>query len=139
MSREVLGYREARQLLLDRVAPVGPEAVPLAACAGRVLAEMLSAASDVPPFDRSPYDGYALRAADTEGIGPDRPVTLTILEEVPAGCVGTRAVTPGAAVKVLTGSPLPEGADAIVPFEDQFPKDTQLYRMMTTKPSDLVM
>ena len=139
MSREVLGYREARQLLLDRVAPVGTEAVPLAACAGRVLAEMLSAASDVPPFDRSPYDGYALRAADTGGIGPDRPVTLTILEEVPAGCVGTRAVTPGTAVKVLTGSPLPEGADAIVPFEDTCFTDRTVTLFAPVKPGSNVV
>ncbi len=118
MWNDVMDYARARDLLLARVSPVDRERVPLADCAGRVLAEALTAAEDVPPFDRSPYDGYALRAADTAGIDAEHPVTLDILEEVPAGHVGCCAVTPGAAVKVLTGSPLPEGADAIVPFED---------------------
>ena len=118
MWNDVMDYARARDLLLARVSPVDRERVPLADCAGRVLAEALTAAEDVPPFDRSPYDGYALRAADTAGIDAEHPVTLDILEEVPAGHVGRCAVTPGAAVKVLTGSPLPEGADAIVPFED---------------------
>ena len=117
MWNDVMDYTRARDLLLARVSPVDCEQVPLADCAGRVLAEALTAAEDVPPFDRSPYDGYALRAADTAGIDGERPVTLKILEEIPAGRVGRCAVTPGAAAKVLTGSPLPEGADAIVPFE----------------------
>ena len=113
MWNDVMDYTRARDLLLARVSPVDCEQVPLADCAGRVLAEALTAAEDVPPFDRSPYDGYALRAADTAGIDGERPVTLKILEEIPAGRVGRCAVTPGAAAKVLTGSPLPEGADAI--------------------------
>lgn len=118
MRSDFMDYTHARDLLLARVRPLDSEQIPLAACSGRVLAEALTAAEDVPPFDRSPYDGYALRAADTAGIDGAHPVTLEIIEEIPAGRVGRRAVTPGTAAKVLTGSPLPEGADAIVPFED---------------------
>lgn len=118
MWNDVMDYAQARDLLLARVAPPDSERVPLADCAGRVLAGMVVAAEDVPPFDRSPYDGYAFRAADTIGIDDAHPVTLRILEEIPAGHVGRCEVTPGTAVKVLTGSPLPEGADAIVPFEE---------------------
>ena len=118
MKTHILDYEQARNLLLSRIVPVGTEFIPLAGCAGRVLAQQLVAASNVPPFDRSPYDGYALRSADTAGIDEDHPVTLRILGEVPAGCPGHFSVTAGTSVKVLTGSPLPEGADAIVPFEN---------------------
>ena len=118
MWNDAMDYAQARDLLLARVAPPDSERVPLADCAGRVLAAKVVAAEDVPPFDRSPYDGYAFRAADTIGIDGAHPVTLEIVEEIPAGHVGRCAVAPGTAVKVLTGSPLPEGADAIVPFEE---------------------
>ena len=118
MNNNYMDYKQARDLLLTRISPTDTEHIPLAACAGRVLAKALVAAENVPPFDRSPYDGYALRSADTAGIDQDHPVTLKILEEVPAGRLGSCTVTSGTAVKVLTGSPLPEGADAIVPFED---------------------
>ena len=118
MAVDIIDYEQARTALLTRVCPMPAERIPLDACAGRVLAQALVAAEDVPPFDRSPYDGYALRSADTAGIDTDHPVTLRILEEVPAGHVARCAVTQGTAVKVLTGSPLPSGADAIVPFEE---------------------
>ena len=125
MWNDVMDYTHARDLLLAQVRPLDSEQVPLSACAGRVLARTLTASEDVPPFDRSPYDGYALRAADTAGIDGEHPVTLKILGEIPAGHVGRCAVTPGTAAKVLTGSLLPEGADAIVPFEDtRFTEET---------------
>ncbi len=117
MNDEAMNYELLRDMLLERVSPLETESVPLPLCTGRVLAQPLVALNNVPSFDRSPYDGYALRASDTEGIDRTRPVTLKILEEVPAGQVGRFAVTEGTAVKVLTGAPLPAGADAIVPFE----------------------
>ena len=117
MKKDLLEYEQVRDLLISRISPVGTETVPLALSAWRVLAQPLVAADNVPSFDRSPYDGYALRSADTAGIDGDHPVTLEILEEIPAGHQGSRKVTYGTAVKIITGAPLPEGADAIVPFE----------------------
>ncbi|MBQ7184503.1 MAG: molybdopterin molybdotransferase MoeA [Clostridia bacterium] len=111
--KEHLDYVTARDMLLDRVRPVGTERVPLENCYGRVLAHDLTAPEDVPPFDRSPYDGYAFRAEDTSHASPDDPVTLRLLEEIPAGNVPTKAVTEGTAVKILTGAPIPEGANAV--------------------------
>lgn len=109
-------YRAAREYLLERVEPLRwMEGVPLEEAPGRVLAEPVYAAGDVPPFDRSPFDGYAFRAADTQG---DLPVTLTILEEVPAGSMWEKPVTPGTATKILTGAPVPPGADAVTKYED---------------------
>lgn len=115
-----LDYRVARELLLSYVNPIGAEAVPLESerLIGSVLAEDVYAAEDVPPFDRSPYDGYAFRAADSAGADKDRPVTLRILEEIPAGSMWTRPLAPGTAVKILTGAPIPPGADAVVKYED---------------------
>ena len=110
-------YITARGLLLDAVSTVGTERVPLSNCGGRILAQDVVAGENIPPFDRSPYDGYAFRAADTAGVSNERPVTLRILEEVPAGAVPTVTVTEGTAVKLLTGAPIPKGADAVIPYE----------------------
>lgn len=120
-------YKAARELLLGRVTPVETERVPLGTerLVGRVLAEDVVAAEDVPPFDRSPYDGYAFRAADTAGADKEHPVTLRILEEIPAGSVWTQAVMPGTAAKILTGAPVPPGADAVTKYEEtEFTADT---------------
>ena len=89
----------------------------LCSCAGRVLAEDIVARHDMPPFDRSPLDGYAFRAADVAGASPSSPVTLRVVEEVPAGAWPTAPVGPGTAVKIMTGAPIPEGADTVMPFE----------------------
>ena len=115
-----IDYKAARELLLGRVTPVGAARVPLGAegLVGAVLAEDIAAAEDVPPFDRSPYDGYAFRAADTAGADRERPASLRVLETIPAGSVGTRTVVPGTAARIMTGAPIPPGADAVVKFEE---------------------
>ena len=111
------GYEQARELLLTVVHPVGTEYVPLSECGGRILAQDLIAQENVPAFDRSPYDGYALRAEDTALASKDHPVTLQVLEEIPAGSVPTKEITAGTAAKVLTGAPIPQGADVVVMYE----------------------
>lgn len=110
-------YTAARDALLARTVPVGTETLPLAGSYGRVLAEDLVAAENIPAFDRSPYDGYAFRAADVAGASREAPVTLRITEEIPAGAVPTVPVTAGTAAKILTGAPLPPGADTIINYE----------------------
>ena len=83
--RERCSLEAARRLVMEAAAPVGTEEVPLSLCAGRVLAQDVTAVMDVPPFDRSPYDGYALRAQDTAAASPDAPAVLRVLEDLPAG------------------------------------------------------
>lgn len=107
----------ARNLLLDIVQPVDTEERALSDCTGRILAESVSAAENVPPFDRSPYDGYAFRSEDTIEATKENPVTLYIIEEVPAGAVPTKVCTKNTAVKILTGAPIPEGANAVINYE----------------------
>lgn len=104
--------------LLDAL-PVSPagETVPVAACVGRVLSEEARAAEPVPPFAKSPLDGYAFRTADLAAASPENPVTLRVVEEIPAGGVPSRPLGPGEAAKVLTGAPLPPGADGVERFE----------------------
>ncbi len=116
--RTEMDFEQARGLLLERVLPVGRESVPLEQAAGRVLAEPLCAAENVPAFDRSPYDGYALRAADVRAAGREAPVALRILEEIAAGGVSHVPVTEGTCVKILTGAPIPPGADCVEMYEN---------------------
>lgn len=110
-------HEQARELLLASVLPVETEHIPLSRCGGRILAQELTARESIPPFDRSPYDGYALRAVDTAPASKAAPVTLRVLEEIPAGAVPEKTVTEGTAAKVLTGAPVPDGADAVVMYE----------------------
>lgn len=115
--KETMDYSSARDLLLARVGSAAAERVPLDRCAGRVLAQDLIAAENIPPFDRSPYDGYAFRAQDTQDASRAHPVTLDILEEIPAGAVPTKEIVPGTAAKILTGAPIPPGADCVCMYE----------------------
>ena len=113
----VTEYYEATALLMDRVTAVGTEVIPLSQAAGRVLADPLISQVNVPPFDRSPYDGYTFRAEDTQGADRDNPCVLEITEEIAAGAVPQFPITRGKAAKILTGAPIPEGADAVIMFE----------------------
>ena len=132
-------YITARNLLLEKVTSAGIEHIPLSECGGRILAQDLIAAENIPPFDRSPYDGYAFMAADTENASADNPVTLRILGEIPAGAVPTSKVTVGTAVKILTGAPIPCGADAVVKFEDTEYTDETVTLFSSSRPGDNIV
>jgi molybdopterin molybdotransferase len=108
----VRSVEEALDAILAGVRQTGVETLPLDRCAGRVPATFtLTAAVDVPPFDNSSMDGYAVRAADAPG-------RLRLTGEVAAGVAELPSVEPGTAVRIMTGAPMPPGADAIVPIED---------------------
>ena len=122
---EHANYREARDLLISLVQKIGTERTELEKAAGRILAGNLLASENVPAFDRSPYDGYAFRAEDSAGASEETPVTLQVIEEIPAGSVPSREIVPGTAAKILTGAPIPQGADAVVMYEKtKFTGDT---------------
>ena len=130
---------QARNLLLS--VPVSPqtETVPLAESYGRILAEDVRARLMVPPFMRSPFDGYAFRGEDTAGASKERPVTLRITEELPAGKAPEFPVMPGTAAKILTGAPIPEGANATIKYELTSFTDTEVTIFSPVKPgSNLV-
>ncbi len=116
----VLGRDEALTRFEAALAahPIGVESVALAASLGRVVAENVVPAIDVPPFDRSTMDGFAVRAADVASASDSAPVMLALTGEIVAcGIAPKRAVTAGAATVIATGGPMPRGADAVVPVE----------------------
>jgi len=110
---------QAQNLLLERVNKIkDAEEITLWDAGGRVLAKDIYAEHDQPPFPRSPLDGYAVRSADISMAAKDHPVRLRVLEEVDAGHLGSKCVEPGTAVRIMTGAPIPNGADCVVGQED---------------------
>src|SRR5579859_2623593 len=105
---------QALQIVLDNVAPLGIERVSIMAALGRILAEEVHSPRDIPGFDNSAMDGYAVRAADVASASETTPVRLAVLETVAAGMMPSRQVAAGQAARTMTGAPLASGADAIV-------------------------
>ena len=107
--------------------------------AGQVAAQDIVSEENIPAFDKSPYDGYAFRSSDTVGASREQPVRLKILEEVPAGSWPKYEVHSGEAVKILTGAPIPAGADAVIPYEKtRFTKDYVEIMQMCTSDSNVI-
>ena len=113
-----LSVDEARERILAAVAPLPPTLVGLAEAHGLVTAENVASRVDVPGFDNSAFDGYALRAADVAGAGADAAASLHVVDEVAAGRPAEVRIETGTAARIMTGAPIPPGADAVLPFED---------------------
>ena len=111
--RPVLSVEEAMERILATVRVLEPERVPILEALGRVLAEEVVADRNIPPLPNSAMDGYAVRAADVARV----PARLRVIAEAPAGRLCPVEVGPGSAVRIMTGAPIPTGADAVVPFE----------------------
>jgi molybdopterin molybdotransferase len=120
---DLLTVEEARARVLDSVFPVGTAEVLLRDALGLVLAADAVAPHDLPRFDNSAMDGYAVQAADVAGASPDRPSRLEVIGEVRAGDPGDLTVVAGSAARIMTGAPVPQGADAIVRVEDTSESD----------------
>lgn len=110
---DLVPLEDAQRLVLDRCRPLSPRAVALNDALGCVLAEPVTARTSVPPFANSAMDGYAVHADDTTRA----PVTLEVIETIAAGARPTHTVQPGQAARIMTGAPVPDGADAIVMVE----------------------
>lgn len=106
-------FEEARKIILDNVMPLGKERVELLEATGRVLAEDITAPWDMPQWDNTAMDGYAVRSEDCGS-----PTVLKLAGFLPAGGSMTESLQPGTAVKILTGAPIPPGADAVVQVEE---------------------
>jgi len=114
----MISVEEALEKILSYVEVLEPERKPILDCLGQVLAEDVYSTIDIPPLDNSAMDGYALRARDTRGVSKSSPRYLVVVGEVAAGSISAKEVKPGTAIRIMTGAPLPEGADAVVRFED---------------------
>lgn len=114
----LLSVEQALEIVLGRVQPLGAGRVPILDALGRVLAEDVRAEGDIPPLDNSAMDGYALRALDTREATQASPARLRVIAELAAGYTSDREVTAGTAIRIMTGAPIPPGADAVAPFEE---------------------
>lgn len=114
----LMALEEAQRVVLERVGALPVVSVPVAEARGLVLAEDVVSSVAVPPFAGSAMDGYAVRAVDTAGASAEAPVRLPVVAEVAAGHPAPRALQPGEAMRIFTGAPVPDGADAIVIVED---------------------
>lgn len=108
---------EHLEVVLGRVKPLPPFEQPLMDALGLVLCEDIVSSVNLPSFDNSAMDGYAVRAADLDGASEEQPVTLPVTGEIAAGRSEPIVVTPGTAVRIMTGAPMPRGADSVVPVE----------------------
>lgn len=118
MPDKLIEIDDARDLVLQRITPLGPEQVPLREALGRVLAADVESADAVPGFDNSSMDGFAVRAADTRGASAAAPVALRVADESRAGHPASSSLEQGQAISISTGAMVPQGADSVVRVED---------------------
>jgi molybdopterin molybdotransferase len=130
--------RHTVQAALDwldaQIHPLESEPVPLATAAGRVLASPICSLVDVPGFDRATMDGYAVVADSTEGATPYTRVPLIIVGDALPGVACQRRLAPGEAIRIMTGAPMPEGADAVLPAESVEPDERSATRIVAIGP-----
>ena len=110
----MLSVEEARQRMLDTIPVLSAENREILECTGYVLAEALQAEENIPPFDNSAMDGFAVRAADVKDATEEKPAVLSVVETIAAGYAPTKQVATGQASRIMTGAMMPEGADAVV-------------------------
>ncbi len=129
MFRRLLTLEEARKAIYQNfeVKPLGVEEIPLLEAYNRVLAEDVTSPLDIPPFNRSTVDGYAVKSADTFGAEENHPIKLKLCGTVTVGEMPKIAVEHGTAAEIMTGAPIPEGADAVVMAEYTELKNGEIY------------
>lgn len=115
---ELLNVDEALDRILAQIQPASEEIVRLDRSLGRVLATDIYSEINLPPFANSSMDGFALRASDISGASQHSPVELRVILDVPAGSAPSLTIKQGEAARIMTGAPLPDGADAVIPVED---------------------
>jgi len=134
--KEAVTPAEAQAIILEETPVLGPERCAATEARGRVLCEPVHAPRDLPPADNSAMDGYALRAADVEDASREAPAALDVTFTVAAGATPETSVEPGCAARILTGAPLPEGADTVVRQEDTECDGDRLRVFVSSPPHD---
>ena len=114
----MISFHEARSKMLEGIKPLPPEKCRLEDLLGRMLAQDVTASFDIPPRDNSAMDGFAVIASDVAGASEQSPVTLQIIEDVPAGQVAAKSLKPGQAIRIMTGAQIPANADSVIPVEE---------------------
>lgn len=122
----MITMEEAVQIVLEHTPAIEAVEVDFRDALGRVLASDVRSDMNMPPFNKSAMDGYAVIGADVASASGERPAILKVVEEVPAGAVPTKRLSRGQATKIMTGAPIPEGADTVVMVEDTAPEGAQV-------------
>lgn len=133
-GKNMIPVQETTEMIVARFAPLPAERIDIFSALGRVLAEDVIAPFDIPPHDNSAMDGYAVRSADLRGAAPDTPITLRVIEALPAGYVSTRVLRAGEAIRIMTGAPIPDGADTIIRVEDTQRKEGEQVAIFVERP-----
>jgi molybdenum cofactor synthesis domain-containing protein len=141
MFRRLMTFDEAKRVISEQLKPeaLGEDEVSLLEAYNRVLRENVVSALDIPPFNRSTVDGYAVKAEDTFGAEENQPVTLKVCGVVNVGEQPKISVGEGEAAEIVTGAPIPEGADAVVMVEDTESSDVELSVFRAVTKSENVM
>lgn len=113
----MVSVEQARKRILARIKPTGAEKVDILSAVGRVLAKNIKSSLNLPPFDNSAMDGYAVISKDTKGASSESPRVLRLLEDLPAGAIPKFRITPGTTSQIMTGALMPKGADAVLMVE----------------------
>jgi molybdopterin molybdotransferase len=116
-------FQEALDRVLSHIQPLGSEKVSLLEALGRVIAEDIFATRDLPPYDNSGMDGYAVKYADIQNFSKSRSIRLKVIGDLPAGSVSTKIIEQGQAIRIMTGAPIPMGADTVIPVEETEEKE----------------
>jgi len=119
----MITVEEALDKVLSYIQPLGSEKVSILEALGRVIAEDIYAHRDIPPLDNSGMDGYAVRSEDIQNASSSHPVRLEVIEDLPAGFISKKNLKKGQAIRIMTGAPVPEEADTVVPVEDTKKED----------------
>ena len=114
----MISLEEALRQILDTIHPLGLEKIHILDALGRVIGEDILAPRPLPPKNNSAMDGYAIRWEDTRDASQERPVILEVIEDIPAGSIPRKVVGGGQATRIMTGAPIPEGANAVMRMED---------------------
>jgi molybdopterin molybdotransferase len=114
----MITVEEALNRILSHVQTLGFEKVSLLEALGRVIAEDIFAKRDIPPLDNSGMDGYAVKYSDIKNASKDHPIRLLVIEDLPAGSISAKILEKGQAIRIMTGAPIPKGADTVIPVEE---------------------
>ncbi|MCK6602684.1 MAG: molybdopterin molybdotransferase MoeA [Bacteroidetes bacterium] len=116
-TKDIPSYEEAKSLILSTVKPIETVYVPIKKAQGNIISQDIVAGENLPPFNNAAMDGYAVKIKNILSATPEKPVLIDTLDDVPAGKLPTTRLRSGTTVKVMTGAPVPEGTDAVVPVE----------------------
>lgn len=132
----MISLEEARELLVSKTKKMTYEEVHIEDALGRVLYDDIYSEIDNPPFPRSPLDGYAIKGDDTKGASNENPVSLKVIDKIYAGHVSEKHLNSGEAIRIMTGAPIPNGADCVIRQEDTLEEDSVVKIYTELKPYD---